>query len=99
MLEVMKSFDEGQKKVFAQIVGSLIGGDAWKKSFLPISLSGLGVRQPKEQYKVAFVGSVIASDEMVNKITSRRPSESDTFKELHQNQKPFNLHSHTQKKI
>ena len=35
----------------------------------------------------------------VNKITSRRPSENDTFKELHQSLEPFNLLLHTQKKL
>ena len=45
------------------------------------------------------MGSILASDELVNKITSRRPSESDTFKELQQSLEQFNLHSHTQKKI
>ena len=35
----------------------------------------------------------------MNKITSRRPSESDTLKELRQSLEQFNLLSHTQKKI
>ena len=81
MLEVLKSFDDGQREVLDQIIGSIIDDDAWQQSSLPISLSGLGVRQSQEQYKSAFVGSILASDELVNKITSRRPSESDTFKE------------------
>ena len=45
------------------------------------------------------MGSILPSDELVNKITIRSPSESDTFKELHQSLEPFNLLSHTQKKI
>ena len=77
MLEVLKNFDDGQRKVLEQIVGSIIRDDAWKQSSLAISLAGLDVRQSKEENK----GSIIASDELVNKITSRRPSESDTFKE------------------
>ena len=32
-------------------------------------------------------------------VTSRNPSESETFKELHQSLEPFNQLSHTQKKI
>ncbi|XP_075259889.1 uncharacterized protein LOC142351636 [Convolutriloba macropyga] len=99
MLEVLKSFDDGQREVLDQIIGSIIDDDAWQQSSLPISLSGLGVRQSQEQYKSAFVGSILASDELVNKITSRRPSESDTFKELQQSLEQFNILSHTQKKI
>ena len=87
------------KEKLDQIIGSIIDDDAWQQSSLPISLSGLGVRQSQEQYRSAFVGSILASDELVSKITSRRPSESDTFKELQQSLEQFNLLSHTQKKI
>ena len=99
MLEVLKSFDDGQREMLDQIVGSIIDDDAWKQSSLPIGLSRLGIRQSQEQYKSAFVGSILASDELVNKITSRSPTEIDTFKELNQSLEPFNLLSHTQKKI
>ena len=99
MLEVLKSFDGCQREVLDQIVGSIIDDDAWKQSSLPISLSGLGVVQSQEQYRSAFAGSILASDELVNKKTSRRPSESDTFKELHQSLEQFNLLLQTQKKI
>ena len=95
----MKSFDDGRREVLDQTVGSIIDDDAWKQSSSTIGLSGLGVRQSQEQYKSAFVGSISASDELVNKITSRRPSESDMFKALHQSLEPFNLLSHAQKKI
>ena len=77
MLEVLKSFDDDHREVLDQIVGSIIGDDEWKQSSLPISLSGLVVSQSQEQYKGAFVGSITTSDELVNKTTSRRPSESD----------------------
>ena len=99
MLEVMKSSNDSQREVLDQIVGSIIDDDAWKQSSLPISLSGLGERQSQEQYRSEFVGSILASDELLNKITSKRPSESDTFKELHQSLEQFNILSHTQKKI
>ena len=98
MLEVLKSFENGQVKMLDQFDGPIIGDDARKLYSLPISLWGLGVKQSQEQYKGAFVSSNIASDELVNKITSRRPSESDTFEELHQNLEPLNLLSQTQRK-
>ena len=98
MLEVLKRFETGQVKVLDQFVGPIIGDDARKLYFSPISLSGLGVKQSQEQFKGAFVSSNIASDELVNKITSRHPSESDTFEEVHHNLEPLNLLSQTQRK-
>ena len=98
MLEVLKSFHDGQREVLDQTVGSIIHDDAWKQSSLSIGLSGLGVTQSQEQKKrLCFL--ILASDELVYKITSRSPSESDTFKELHQSLPSFNLLSHTLKKI
>ena len=81
MLEVLESFDDGQREVLDQINGSIIDDDAWKQSSLPIGLSGLGVRQSQEQNKSAVVGSFLASDELVNNITSKSTSKSDTFKD------------------
>ena len=79
LLEVLKSFDDGQREVLDHTVGSFFDNDVWKQSSLSIGLSGLGVRQSQVQYKNVFVGSILASDELVNKITSRSPPESDTF--------------------
>ena len=94
MLEVLKSFDDCQREVLDQIVGSIIDDDAWKKSSLPIGLSGLGVRQSQEQYKSAFVGSILASDELVSKITSRSPQKLTLLKSY-----TIVWNSHKQKKI
>ena len=68
-------------------------------TFSTCQLPRLGVKKPQEKIKRAFVGSIIASDELVNKNTIKRPSKSDTFKELKQSLELFNLLSHTQKKI
>ena len=64
-----------------------------KTVFLSYRFVGTRLRQSQEQYKCAFLGSVLASDELVNKITSRSPSENDTFKELHQSLEPIRLQS------
>ena len=82
-----------------QIVGAIIRDDAWKQSSLPLSFSWLSVKQSQLQYKGAFLDSIKASEELVNKITSKCPSESHIFKELHQSLEPFNILSHTQKKM
>ena len=57
------------------------------------------MRQSQEQYRAAYVGSVIASDDLVQKITNQRASDSRVFKELYASLEPFNLNSYTQKKI
>ena len=67
MLKVLKSFNDGQRNRLDQILGTIIGDDAWKQSFLPNNLSGQGIRQSQKPYKGAFVGSMIASDVLVNK--------------------------------
>ena len=69
------------------------------QSTLPINISGLGVRQSQEQYRAAYVGSVLASDDLVQKITNQRASDSRVFKELYAILEPFNLNSYTQKKF
>ena len=90
---------KAKKKRWIKFLGSFIGDDAWNQSSLPINLSRLGVRHSQEHYKRAFVGSIITSTELVNKITCRRLSKSDTFNKLQQCVERFNLFLHTQKKI
>ena len=45
------------------------------------------------------MGSIIASEKLVNKTTIRRPSKSDTFKGLHQTLELFSLLPHTRNKF
>ena len=45
------------------------------------------------------MGTVLASDDLVQKIKNQRASESGVFKELYTSLEPFNLTSYTQKKI
>ena len=97
VIEVLKSFDEGQREKLDQIVGSISGDGAWKQSSLPISLSGLGIRQSQDQYKGAFGGSITASEELLNEIDV--PQKVTLLKELHMSLEPFNLFSHTRRKI
>ena len=63
---------------------------------LPINISGLGVRQSQEQYRAAYVGSVLASNDLVQKITNQRASDR-VFKELYASLEPFNFNSYKQK--
>ena len=69
------------------------------QSTLPINISGFGVQLSEEQERAAYVGSVLASDDLVQKITDQRASDSRVFKELYASLESFNLNSYTQKKI
>ena len=68
----MRTFDDGQREVLDQIVGTIICDDSWNNFSLPIGLSRLGVRRSHEQYKGAFMGSIIASHERNNRQASLR---------------------------
>ena len=98
LIDVLKVFDSS-RDALDQIIGTVTCDNAWKQSTLPINISGLGVRQSQEQYRAAYVGSVLASDDLVQKTTNQRASDSRVFKELCESLEPFNLNSYTQKKI
>ena len=57
------------------------------------------MRQSQEQYRAVYVGSVLASDDLIQKTTNQRTSDRGVFKELYLSLEPFNLTSYTQKKI
>ena len=99
LIDVLKVFDSSQRDALDQIIGAVTCDNAWKQSTLPINISGLGLRQSQEQYRAAYVGSVLASDDLVQKITNQRASDNEVFKELYASLEPFNLTSYSQKKI
>ena len=99
MIDVLKVFDSSQRDALDQIISTVTCDNVWMQSTLPINISGLGVRQSQEQYKAAYVGSVLASDDLVQKITNPRASDSRVFKELYESLEPLNVNSYTQKKI
>ena len=99
LIDLLKVFDSSQQDALDQIIGTVTCDNLWMQSTLPINISGLGVRQSQEQYRAAYVGSVLASDDLVQKITNQRASESRVFKELYASLEPFNLNSYTQKII
>ena len=98
MIYVLKVFDSSLREALDQKIGTLTCDNALKQSTLPINNSGRGVRQLQEQYRAAYVGSVLASDDLVQKITKQRASDSKIFKEFYASLEPFNLNSYTQKK-
>ena len=94
-----KVFNSSQRDALDQLIGTVTCDNAWKQSSLPINISGLGVLQLQEQYRAAYVGSMLASDDLVQKITNQRASDNRVFKELYASLEPFKFNSYTQKKI
>ena len=45
----------------------LLPEETWTQATLPITLSGLGVRQFQDQYKASYVGFVLSSEDLVSK--------------------------------
>ena len=62
--------------------GTVNCDNAWKQPNFPINISGLGVRQSQEQYRAAYVRSVLVSDYLVQKILNQRASDNRVFEEL-----------------
>ena len=81
--DLIEVFDSSLRDALDQIIGTVTCDNAWKQSTLPINISYLGVRQSQQQYRAAFVGSVLASGDLVQKITNQRASDSRVFKELY----------------
>ena len=99
LIDGLKVFDSSQRDASDQIIGTVICDIAWKQSTLPNNISGLGVLQSQEQYRAEYVGSVLASDDLVQKITNQRASDSRVFRDLYASLEPFILNSYTQKRI
>ena len=99
LIDVLKVFDSSQRDALDQILGTVTCDNAWKHSTLSIIIFRLGVQQSQEHYRAAYGSSLLASDDLVQKITNQRASDSRVFKELNASLEPFNLKSYTQKKI
>ena len=99
LIDVLKAFNSSQWAALDQIIGTLTCDNEWKQSTLPINISGLGVRQSQEQYTAAYVGSVLASNDLVQKIPNQHVSDNGVFRVPYTSLDSFNLNSYTQKKI
>ena len=82
LIDFLKVFNSSQRDTLDQIIGTITCDNTWKQSTLPKNISGLGVRQSQEQYRAAYVGSVLASDDLVQKITNQHASDR-VLKELY----------------
>ena len=66
---ILQDFDNLLRTTFKNMLGTVISNNAWKQAFLPISKTGVGIRQAVDQFKAAFVGSVLQADVLVEQVT------------------------------
>ena len=55
---ILHYFDSLQGTKIVKILGTVISDNAWKQACLPLSKTGVGIRQAIDQSKAAFVASV-----------------------------------------
>ena len=89
IIKPLKKFDAQQRKKLAtalpdlvNILATILPEESWTQATLPITLSGLGVRQCQDQYKASYVGSVLSSEDIVSKITGESPKNCQVFQDL-----------------
>ena len=73
VIKSLKKFDTQQRGKLEKILGTVLPEESWAQATLPITLSGLGVRQCQDLYKASYVGSVLSSEDLASKITGESP--------------------------
>ena len=96
---ILQDFDKLQRTTFENMLGTLISDNAWKQACLPISKTGVGIRQAIDQLKAAFVGSVSQADALVEQITGEKITDNQIFKETVEELKNLEISQYTQHKI
>ena len=79
VIKSLKEFDAQQRKKLENILGTVFPEKSWTQATLPITLSGLGVRQCQDHYKASYVGSVFSSEGLVSKISCESPKKLPRF--------------------
>ena len=72
-----------QRETMEQILGT--PDHAWHQACLSTSLSSLGVRQSHDQYKVAYMRSLLALGDLVIKTIGNTHKEESNFEAKHKN--------------
>ena len=80
VIKSLKEFDAQQRGKLENIFGTVLPEESWTQATLPITLSGLGVRQCQDQYKASYVGSVLSAEDLVSKITGKSPKKLPSFR-------------------
>ena len=83
VIKSLKEFDAQQREKLENILGTVLPEESWAQATLPITFSGLDVRQCQDQYKTSYVGSVLSSEDLVWKITGESPKHCQVFQDLH----------------
>ena len=78
---ILQVFYNVQRTTFENMLGTVISDNAWKQACLPISKTGVDIRQAVDQLKAEFVGSVSQADALVEQITGEKIKDNQIFKE------------------
>ena len=73
IIKSANEFDAQQREKLENVLGTVLSEESWPQATLPITLSGLVVRQCQDQYKALYVGSVISAEDLVSKTTEESP--------------------------
>ena len=79
--------------------GTIISDNACKQACLPISKTGVGLRQAVDQLKVAFDGSISQAEALVEQITGEKNTYNPIFKETVEELKNLEISQYTQQEI
>ena len=99
VIKSLKVFDAQQREKLENILGTDLPEESWTQATLPITLSGLGVRQFQDQYKASYVGSVLSSEDLVSKITGESPKNCQVFQDLYSSIAQLDISNPSQKTI
>ena len=99
VIKSLKEFDAQQREKLENILGTVLPEESWTQATLPITLSGLGVRQCQDQYKASYVGSVLSSEDLVSKITGESPKNCQVFQDLYSSIAQLDISNLSQKTI
>ena len=81
------------------MLGTVISDSAWKQACLPISKTGVGIRDAVDQLKAAFNRSVSQADALGEQITGEKITDNQIFKETVDELKNLEISQYTQHKI
>ena len=99
VIKSLKEFDAQQREKLENILGTVLPEESWTQATLPLTLSGLGVRQCQDQYKASYVGYVLSSEDLVSKITGESPKNCQVFQDLHSSLAQLDISNLSQKAI
>ena len=99
VIKSLNKVDAQQREKLENILGTALPEESWTQATLPITLSGLGVRQCQDHYKASYVGSVLSSEDLVSKITGESPKNCQFIQDLYSSIAQLDISNPSQKTI